>query len=205
MNKIESLKTQLQYIGNIFDHSQYHYDYIPLSKFKILRNDFQTDFTVFHGPIVRDGAYKYYDKNGRKITLYKDWDNLKDIYSRYDYLPIKGSIEEGAHYGQEFGFGFNFIPNEETHEIEADLVSIENIEKLTPLLNPKGGYHVSPGYHDLIKGELQIILDLDHIAFSLANEDVSRACTGMNEKGASCTTVNIVKNYDQNLNTEVVN
>jgi len=129
MYEMKFIKIELPYIGNIFDFNQIHYDFIPLSNFKITNNNFQTedfqtqDFTVFHGSIARDGPYKYYDKNGKESILYKDWDNLKDLYSRYDYLPIKGTVKEGAHYGKEFGFGFNFEPNEDTHEIEADLVS----------------------------------------------------------------------------------
>ncbi len=178
------------------------YDFIPLSEFKELTNDFSTDFTILHGPIVRSGDYKYYDKNGKEIILKKKWDNIKEIYGKYDYLVLKGTQDEGAHFANEIGFAYNFIPNEETETIDADIVMMNDIENHTSLINPKEGYHVSPGYHDIIQGNIQHIIDLDHVAISLANKEKARACSGINEKGSSCTTVTII-DHDQNL--EVAN
>lgn len=184
-----------------------HYDNVPISNFMKLENDFITnDFTILHGPIVRDGAYDYIDNKGGVQTLYKDWDNLKDVYSRYEYLPLRVSVKNGAHHAKEKdGFGYNFEINENTHTIDCDLVLIDDIENLTPILDPKEGYHVSPGYYDTIDNNVQIIKELDHIALSLGNEEMGRACTGENEQGISCTTVRKKNIHDQNLIKEVVN
>lgn len=183
----------------------YTTDFIPLSNFKRCVHDFREDFTLLHGAIARSGGYPYYHK-GKKVVYRKDWDNLKDIYAKYDYLPLRAQKEKGSHHAAEVGLAYNFKPNEETEEIEADLLLLDNIEDLTDILEPKeGGYYVSPGYHDIIEGNTQIIIDLDHVALSLSNEDTARACLGKNEKGASCTMVNIIENYDQNQTDEVVN
>ena len=180
-------------------------DYVPLSSFKQVKHDFQEDFTMLHGNIARDGSYDYYDSKGNKITLIKKWDNLKEYYGKYDYLPLRGSADKGAHTAQELGFAYNFYPNPETHMIEADLVLVNNLPELTTLLDPKEGYHVSPGYEDkIIDNNIQLITKLDHVAISLGNKDTARACTGTNEQGYSCTTVFAKPIHDQNLK-EVVN
>lgn len=185
--------SNLIHVGNI--HDFVYSDKIPLKSFTIITEDFTSDFIILHGTIARDGPYDYF-KNGEIITLYKDFKNLKDLYSRYDYLPMKITEEVGAHYAEELGFGYNFKPNEETHEIEVDLVIIDP-SKFKEIVEKD--YHVSPGYHDYIKGNIQFILDLDHIALSLHPEgkEMARACTGQNDYGKSCTTVKKV--YDQNL------
>ena len=176
-------------------------DSIPFSEFKQIKTDFEnSDFVIFHGPIARDGPYDYMDENGNITTLYKDIDNLKDIYSRYNYLPMKTSEKIGAHFSEEFGYATNFSVNEETNEIEADLILV-NDENFKKIISQKSEYHVSPGDNDIIKGNIQILTDLDHIALALGPE-IGRACTGTNSKGASCTKV--IKTHDQNLKTEVV-
>lgn len=176
-------------------------DNVPFSEFRQLKTDFKNqDFVIFHGPIVRDGPYDYPDEKGNTKTLFKEIKNLRDIYSRYKYLPIKASEEVGAHYAEELGYGTNFSFNKETNEIEADLVLV-NDEKFKDILSKKEEYHVSPGYNDIIKGNIQFITDVDHIALSLGTE-IGRACTGINSKGVSCTKVKKI-NHDQNL-TEVV-
>lgn len=176
-------------------------DNIPFSEFRQLKTDFKNqDFVIFRGPIVRDGPYDYKDEKGNTKTLIKEIENLRDIYSRYKYLPIKASEEVGAHYAEELGYGTNFSFNKETNEIEADLVLV-NDENFKDILSKKEEYHVSPGYNDIIKGNVQFITDVDHIALSLGTE-IGRACTGTNSKGVSCTKVKKV-NHDQNL-TEVV-
>lgn len=176
-------------------------DNIPFSEFRQLKTDFKNqDFVIFHGPIVRDGPYDYPDENGNIKTLYKEIKNLSDIYSRYKYLPIKASEQIGAHHAEELGYGTNFSLNEETNEIEADLVLV-NDENFKDVLRKKNEYHVSPGYNDIVKGNIQILTDVDHIALAIGPE-IGRACTGTNSKGVSCTKVKKV-NHDQNL-TEVV-
>jgi len=179
-------KADLVYIGNLNDFT---YDFISLNSFK--RLDFKgDDFIIFHGSIVRDGPYEYYDQNGNRVVYKKCWKNLKNIYSRYDYLPVKVSKDFGAHHAEIYGFATNFTPNEDTHEIECDLVLIDDSE-FRDVLDFNKEYHVSAGYHDIIENGYQIITDLDHIALSLGNER-ARACTGVNEFGRSCTTVKIL-------------
>jgi len=180
-------------------------DLIPLSSFKQIKHDFQEDFTILHGSIVRDGSYDYWDDKGKKYTLYKDWDNLKEVYPKLDYAVVRGTDKKNAHIANEIeSFAYNFIPNETTHEIEFDLVLMNDLPTLTKLLNPKEGYHVSPGYTDEVIGNTQYVRKVDHIAISLGNKDQARACTGQNEQGKSCTTVKEVQIHDQNL-SEVVN
>ena len=171
-------------------------DSIPFSEFRQIKTDFDTeDFVIFHEKIAKDGPYEYRYDNGNPITLHKDIDNLSDIYSRYQYLPIRASEKSGAHHAEELGYATNFSLNNETNEIEADLVLV-NDSKFRKILKKKSKYHVSPGYADIVKNGVQIITDLDHIALALG-EEISRACTGTNEKGSSCTTVNRI--HDQNL------
>lgn len=178
-------------------------DSIPFSEFIQLKTDFSTnDFVVFHGPIARDGPYKYEDENVGYKTLYKTLPNLIDIYSRYDYLPIRPSELLGAHFAEEMGYGTNFCLNEETNMIEADLVLV-NDDKFKEILKNKGEYHVSPGYTDIVKNNIQTITGLDHIALAFG-EEVGRACTGVNEKGSSCTKVKQIY-HDQNLIGGVIN
>lgn len=177
-------------------------DSIPFSEFTQLKTDFITkDFAVFHGPIARDGPYKYEDGNGNWKTLYKTIENLSDIYSRYDYLPIRASVEIGAHHAEELGYGTNFMLNEETNMIEADLVLV-NDEQFKEIIKKKSEYHVSPGYTDIVKNSVQIITGLDHIAFAFG-EEIGRACTGINKKGSSCTKVKQI-HHDQNQIMEVI-
>lgn len=187
-------------IGSIRQIIHNRGDTIPLSSFTQLTEDLgeNSNFVMFHGVIARDGPYKY-KKNGVWVTLHKDFDNLKDIYAQYDYLPLKVSEKKGAHYAEEFGFGFNFKPNEATHEIEADLVIVDP-SQFNEIKNKD--YHVSPGYNDIVEGNLQILLDLDHIALALGPE-LSRGCTGTNEFGKSCTKVK--RTHDQNLNEVILN
>lgn len=177
-------------------------DSIPFSEFTRLTTDFDAQgFVIFHGPIARDGPYVYEDGKGGYKTLHKNIDNLSDIYSRYNYLPIRVSEKAGAHHAEELGYGTNFMLNKETNEIEADLVLV-NDNRFKEILSKKEKYHVSPGYNDIVKNNVQFITDLDHIALALGDE-IGRACTGTNEKGSSCTKVK--KIHDQNLITEVVN
>lgn len=185
-------------------------DAIPFSEFKQIKTDFETqDFVIFHGALARDGPYKYLDeKTGEMITLYKEINNLKDIYSRYDYLPVKATEKIGAHYAEELGYGTNFSYNENTNEIEFDLVLV-NDDNFKEIIKNKNEYHVSPGYNDIVKNNIQYITDVDHIALSLGKE-TGRACTGFNSKGASCSKVRPIKiNHDQSQiqikNLEVVN
>lgn len=182
-------------IGNV---NNLRFDSIDLTKFTQTTNDSMNNngFTVLHGAITRSGDFPYI-KNGKKITYVKEWDNIKETFSRYSYIPLKATTEEGAHHANILGYLANWKPHEDTEEMYADFVLFDKIENLTDLLNPEEGYHVSLGYPDIIKnGNRQIITGLDHAALSLKNLDRARACYGINPFGASCTTVKVV-NHDQ--------
>lgn len=184
MKKINYTK---KYVGNIFHSKELTYDFVDLSEFTISKRttDFKTqDFTVLHGPITRAGPFEY-EKNGRKVTLYKDWDNIKERHSEIKYMPLKATTKTGSHHAEEMGFAFNWKPNEKTQQMFADIVLIEDIENLTSLQDPKEGYHVSIGFDDHIEnGNIQIIDRIDHLAMSLKNREVGRCSTA---GGKSCT------------------
>ncbi len=193
MQKIDFI---IDKIGNIND---LRFDSINLSKFtKTTTDSTYKGFTVLHGPVTRSGDFPYI-KNGKLVTYVKEWDNIKETFSRYSYIPLKATVEEGAHHATILGYLANWNPHEDTEEMYADFVLFDRIENLTDLLNPEGGYHVSLGYPDVIKnGNRQIITGLDHAALSLKNKDKARACYGENPFGASCTKVKVV-NHDQQI------
>ena len=184
-------------IGEIGTINDLRFDSIDFSKFTKMTNDSLSEgFTVLHGPVTRSGDFPYI-KDGKQVTYVKEWDNIKETFSRYSYIPLKATAEKGAHHANVLGYLANWNPHEDTEEMYADFVLFDRIENLTDLINPEGGYHVSLGYPDVIKnGNRQIITGLDHAALSLKNKDKARACYGSNALGASCTTVRI-KNHDQ--------
>jgi hypothetical protein len=139
------------------------------------------------GPITRSGPFPYI-KNGKEVILNKDWKNILEIFPKYTHLPIKATVDIGSHHAVIKGFGYDWKPHPDTEEMFGKIVLLNDIENQTELINPKEGYHVSLGFHDYIKGDVQLLTDLDHIAMSLSNIETGRACLGMNEKGASCTT-----------------
>ena len=193
---MQKLEFTMEVLGNIND---LRFDSINLSKFTRTTNDSVSEgFTILHGPVTRSGDFPYV-KDGKEVTYVKEWDNIKETFSRYSYIPLKATTEEGAHHANILGYLANFTPHPETEEMYADFVLFDRIENLTDLLNPEGGYHVSLGYPDVIKnGNRQIITGLDHAALSLKNLDRARACYGSNTLGASCTTVKVV-NHDQQI------
>ena len=186
---MERLDFTIESIGNIND---LRFDSIDLTKFTQITNDSISDeFTVLHGSITRSGDFPYV-KNGKEVIYKKEWDNIKEVFSRYSYIPMKATVEVGAHHADVLGYLANWVPHEDTEEMYADFVLFDKIENLTNLIKPEGGYHVSLGYPDVIKnGNRQIITGLDHAALSLSNRDTSRACYGSNLKGAKCTTVKV--------------
>lgn len=185
MKKLNYTKKYVGNINEILSKKKLVSDNIDLTEFTRQTNDFQEqDFTVLHGPITRDGGFDYI-KDGKKVTLYKQWDNIKERYNERKYLPLRATIEKGSHHAEEVGFAYNWKPNEETKQMFADIVLIQDIETMTRLLNPKEGYHVSMGFEDHIEdGNKQIIDSLDHIAMSLENKEVGRCST---DGGESCT------------------
>lgn len=134
------------------------------------------DFTILHGPITRSGAFEY-EKNGKSVIYYKDWGNIKEVVKKIDYIPLKATIEKGAHYSKILGYATNFKPNDKTQQMFADVVLFNNIEEVTNLLNPENGYAVSIGFKDRIENGIQWIEYIDHLALSLLNLDTDRCST----------------------------
>lgn len=178
------------------------YDLIPIEQFTFKSMDFEgrKDFSILHGPITRAGLFPY-KIGGYKVNLYKQWDNLKDIFSNLDYIPFIGSQDLGAHYAETLGFAYNFTFDEKHQRVYGDIITFEDMNKLTNNYNPseqgKEGWEVSIGFKDHRDGQNQIIDRVDHLAGSLRNKEMGRCRAG----GDPCY-INY-KNQDQNL-TEVV-
>jgi len=139
-----------------------------------IENEF--DFSTLHGPIVRAGPYEYI-KNGQKVILYKDYDNLKDVYGNLDYIPLKGTKKLGSHHADIIGFFHKFQPNDKDQKIYADIVTFDDIDKLSDLRDPDEGWQLSMGYEDEIIGNKQYVKRVDHGAISLNNLEVGRCST----------------------------
>lgn len=160
-------------------------DFIDIKEFNDNTLDFveqKGDFTIMHGPITRDGPFEY-EKNGKSVIYYKDWDNIKDVFKNLDYIPLKASIKQGSHHAKILGYATNFKPNNKTRQMFSDVVLFNDINELTTLLDDGTKYAVSIGFKDHIENSIQIIDYVDHIALSLLNVDTDR-CSTLN--GKSC-------------------
>jgi len=183
--KYTTIEENLRFIEKLYGYkSTTTVDFIDLSQFTRRTEDFDSqDFTVLHGPITRSGAFEYV-QDGKKVVLYKDWKNIKDVFSKLDYIPFKGSVNEGSHHAEEIGFAYNFTPNDETEQMFADVITLEDIDNLTDLKDPESGYHVSIGFEDDVVGDVQYITSVDHLAGSLKNKEIGRCSTA---GGTDCT------------------
>lgn len=169
-------------------------DFIDFTEFT---TDMTEDYTLFHGPITRSGPFDYV-KNGEKVTLYKDWDNIKERFAEVSYLPYK-LAQKGSHKAEEYGFAYNFKPDEKTEMMMADIVTIKNIEDLDGVIKDKSEYHTSIGFIDHIEnGNMQIIDKLDHLAGS--GTEVGRCSTGGESGKRDC----IIKKVDNKNAMEMV-
>lgn len=171
------------------------HDKINIDDFVNVSSDFNTeDFSVLTGPITRAGPFPY-QHNGKNKTYYKKWNNIKDVFSKIDYLPLIGSVEKGAHHASTIGFAYNFKPNEQTSQMFADIITLKDMDELTNSYKPEGyGWEVSIGFRDKKVGNIQHIIELDHLAASLRNKEQGR-CGIL---GDPCF-MNYKVNYDQNL------
>ncbi len=185
-----------KYLGNIHEDLDMIEDQINLSEFIV--HDFETPgFTVLTGPITRSGAFPY-ERGGYKITLYKQWDNIKDVFDGLEYIPLIGSKSVGSHNAEMIGFAYNFKPDDEKEQMFADIITLRDIAELSDNYTPENeGWEVSIGFKDHRVGDKQIIDYIDHLAMSLRNEETGRCRMG----GDPCYAAPI---HDQNL-TEVVN
>jgi hypothetical protein len=162
-------------------------DNIKIENFKKIEQDFQTtDFTVYHGPITREGPFRYY-KNGKWVTLYKDYDNLVENFNGKEFLPLKAVVGNGSHHAKIHGFTTNWEyedkpkPGNKYRMVNADIVLLNDIYG-HPEAVDLNKYHVSIGFEDEIEGIKQIIKNLDHLAMS--DTEVGRCSTA---GGDDCT------------------
>ena len=135
-----------------------------------------------HGPFTRSGKFEY-TKNGKKVILKKDWKNILEVHENQEYYPIKATIQKGAHSAIIEGYATNWEPHHDTEQMFGDAVLFTDIENLTDVLNPEGGYAVSIGFKDDVIDGTQIISYVDHLAISLSNLDKDRCSTA---GGKSC-------------------
>jgi len=195
------LDYDLNYVGNVIE-KQITEDVVNFKIFTNMKNDFKNeDFTVYHGPITREGPFEYY-KNGKKVVLVKDWDNINERFDEIDYIPLKAKVGEGSHHAKIHGFATNFEPEEKPkkgnkyRQMYADVVLMNDIYK-HPNSIDLTKYQVSIGFEDEIVGNQQIIKSVDHLAMS--DIEIGRCTT---EGGPTCF---VKKTYDQNLNEVIKN
>lgn len=158
-------------------------DFVAINEFEIMTSDFEDneDFTVLHGAITRAGKF-IYNKDGKEVEVYKDWDNIQEVFNEQSYLPLKASVQKGAHrISSVQGYATNWKPNHETQQMYGDVILFKNLEDITNDLEPKSGFPMSIGFKDHIEGDTQLIQYLDHLALSLGskeNQDVDRCSIG---------------------------
>ena len=192
IKKAKKLLKEIDY--TITELDDLSYDPIDFKEFKNKSNDFNLDFTIMEGPITRAGPFPY-TNHGITRTYYKQWDNLKDVFSKLDYLPLIGSKGKNSHYANTIGFAYNFKPNEEKKQILADIVTLEDIDVLSDNYQPQTeGWEVSIGFEDYKVGNKQILRSADHLAMSLRNAEIGRCRAGGDPCYAKPKQIN-----DQNL------
>ena len=190
--RVEELKKAKKLDFTIRERNDLSFDVLDFKEFTYKTHDFESkDFSVLEGPITRSGAFPY-KLGGYNVTLYKQWDNLKDVFSQVDYLPLIGSKDLGAHYAKTLGFAYNFRFDDESEKVYADIVTMEDMDKLSDNYQPDTeGWEVSIGFKDHRMGNKQIIDKADHLAVSLRNKEMGRCRYG----GDPC----FINYKDQNL------
>lgn len=179
------------------------HDEIWMEDFHFITHDLQDDFSVLQGPITRAGAFPYRIGN-QNVILYKQWANLKDIFSSRSYLPLIGSKQKGAHDSQDvLGFAYNFQFNEQDQQVLADIITLDDIHLLTDNFIPEKGWEVSIGFRDRRIGDKQIIDDVDHLAISLLNLEKGR-CGVLGKRCYLELKAPFPSYHDQNQITEVI-
>lgn len=187
--------------GEKLDFDTITFDSIDLTQFTNISKDFNAqDFSILHGPITRAGPFPY-ERNGRMKIYYKEWDNLKNVFGKLDYIPLIGSKREGSHRAETIGFAYNFENDEKNRRILADIITLEDINILSDNYKPeKEGWEVSIGFKDLKTGTRQILYGVDHLAMSLRNTEMGRCRAG----GDPCYGKLKEPIHDQNLKMEVI-
>lgn len=182
IKQIESIRIE---ISEMYEKKDITHDFINMDNLNDITLDFseqQEDFTILHGPITRAGAFEY-EKNGHQVIYYKDWENIKEVFRKREYIPLKASTKRDSHHADILGYATNWKPNDKTEQMFADVVLFKDINEVTDLLNPEGGYQVSIGFKDKIEKNIQWIEYIDHLAMSLRNKDTGRCLTA---NGKSC-------------------
>lgn len=170
---------RITYLGNV--KTSYHVDKINTEDFAV---DFTEDYTTMWGPIThgkKGGYFEYRDKKNpdKTIKVYKDYETLKEVHENLDYYPVIGTTGDKSHKAGVIGFTHQFEPHDDTEEIYGetvlfnDLASISNIPEHVPR-------QISIGFVDEIKGDVQYVRDIDHLAMSLDNKEIGRCQMGGN-------------------------
>jgi hypothetical protein len=158
--------------------------------FKQKKNDFTDDFVndmkYFSGPITRPGDFEY--NEGVKI---KDFENLKEISSKYSHLPSFDSHNEN----QILGFAYNLTSDPDKYMkshpkyeelkqhdyIYAEGYSFQDIENVAELpVDSNTELPVSIRFQDANEGlglAEQHITDLVHLAISVNRTEQDRCST----------------------------
>jgi hypothetical protein len=153
------------------------------------------NFSILKGTAVKEGWYNY-NKGGKIVKLYKNYDNLKEAYGSLDYVPLRGTKETGSHFAPIIGFMHNFVPNDNKRAVDMEIVTFDDMSNLSDL-PLDSNWQLSMGFEDKVIGDQQYVGRVDHGAISLNNLELGRC-------GDACTARMVSDFQDQNL-TEVDN
>lgn len=127
-------------------------------------SDFQRiNDNTFEGVLTRSGRFLYRDSRGRKIVKYKDWNNLKDYFSKQKILIGYGSKMPDSHMERDdrfigYAHRFKFIE--------------PNIEAPDGTIDKKEGRVWFRGHTIRPMSELSDVPDLRNIPVSLSFDDI---------------------------------
>jgi len=126
------------------------------------------DFTM-EGVLTRSGSYEY-----ELGTEYKDWNNLKQIFSEYDFIPVYDGHEKNIFVGM--GHTWKYDDEKQYIKFEIDLFA----DKLTEVSDLKEAIElpVSLSFSTINEyindKNIQNIWRIDHIALALNKEFEAR-------------------------------
>jgi len=131
------------------------------------------DSTTMNGAITRSGEFDY---DGS--IMVKDWENIKEVFSKTDHIPLYGSTKPDSHKESEprmIGYAHNFTPKEETEQMMADVEFFDDIKDLSDLYEPNN-LPVSIRFADDNKTNrgTQVITKVKHLAVSLNKNELDR-------------------------------
>lgn len=155
------------------------------------------EFSQFEGYFTHSGAFPY-KEDGKDLVKFKDWNNLKQVFSNTDYIHTIGSKREDSHLDLDqrvngFATGFKFIePNtpgiygpediDSEGRIWGEGAFFDNISNLSDLKNPQE-LNFSIGFKEKMVGDIQLLTEVIHGAISMNNTETDR-CRLM---GPPCT------------------